>query len=99
MRTFNHIEIIGRLGEKPQKTNGITKVKVITDRTDGHPDWHQIIFFDEIDAKIFDSMNQGDMVFVEGEVRYNKKEDKKFFTDIIAHKFIYFGRKNGNGVK
>ena len=94
MRTYNKIQILGHATRDPEEFGdgkGWCKLGVTTNSGWGDnskPQHHNITVFDDHKTSfIMQYIKKGSIVFVSGEVQYNKGNDGKWYTAIIVGKF------------
>tara|TARA_R110002012_G_scaffold281980_1_gene471598 strand:+ start:1510 stop:1905 length:396 start_codon:yes stop_codon:yes gene_type:complete len=94
MRTYNRITILGHMTRDPEtiaSNNGWCKLGVTTNSGWGEkskPQHHNITVFDDKKTDfIMKYIKKGMIVFVAGEVQYNKGNDDKWYTSIIVGNF------------
>ena len=94
MRTYNRITILGHMTRDPEtiaSNNGWCKMGVTTNSGWGEkskPQHHNITVFDDKKTDfIMKYIKKGMIVFVAGEVQYNKGNDDKWYTSIVVGNF------------
>lgn len=95
----NSVSLIGRIGKIESKQgNNMKIVKASLATTKKYKDkeettWHNIVFFDKVAEIAEKYVTKGDIVSVDGEIKYNKYESKgetKYFTEITINKLLLF---------
>lgn len=98
MDTLNLILLIGRLGTDPeiqsfQNSSFITKLSIATSEswTDKHTgekkqttSWHQVIAYNTLAKIAFQDLKKGDLVYLEGSIKYEKFIDNQGIDRCIA---------------
>ena len=94
MRTYNRITILGHMTRDPEpiaSNNGWCKMGLTTNSGWGEkakPQHHSITVFDDKKTDfIMKYIKKGMIVFVAGEVQYNKGNDDKWYTSIVVGNF------------
>jgi single-strand DNA-binding protein len=90
---MNNVNLLGRLGQDPQTTNGVCKISVATnDGTKDKPktNWHNVVSFGKTAEILQNYLKKGDQIAINGRVDYNKHEDKTY-TSIIVNSFTFVG--------
>lgn len=85
MPSINRVYLLGHLGADAVK-EAVSGGKVMTKwrmATGGDtPQWHSCVAWDK-SAEIAGDLKKGDLVLVEGEIRYREYKEK-WYTDIVA---------------
>ncbi len=114
-RGINKVILIGNLGADPESrtTPGgmtVTNIRVATterrkDRQSGdwvdETEWHRVVMFDRLAETAREYLRKGSQVFIEGQIRTNKWQDKdgndRYTTEIIARDMQMLGGRPGAG--
>lgn len=105
---LNKVMLIGRLGADPQVRyfdNGTSLARVSLATNEYYRDaqgqqhtrtqWHRVVFWGKLAAIIEKYATKGDLVYVEGTIRYSEYEDKdknlQRGCDIHAQEFRFLG--------
>ncbi len=95
---------MGNVETRPLKSGGtVSNISVATNKKikgEQVTDWHNICAYNKMSDLAAKYLNKGDIVGIEGELNYQKfttKEGNQVEKAVvIAHKFTYFPRNNGN---
>jgi len=112
----NKVILVGNLGRDPEVRYGnngkaIARVSVATsetwrDRETGdkkeQTEWHRVVFFEPLSKIVEQYLNKGSQVYVEGQLRTNKWQDKesgqdRYTTEVIARNMTMLGGRGGGG--
>jgi single-strand DNA-binding protein len=110
MGTINRVLLIGRLGKDPEErtTAGGTRVssfRLATDQFHGSngektTEWHSIAAFGKSAELCNQYLKKGQLVCIEGSLQTRSWEkapgEKRFFTEVIAHRVTFLGSKTSN---
>lgn len=105
----NNVELIGNVGgDVEMRFTGsqepVANVRVATTKTVGkgaeatdYTEWHRVVVFGALAEWAGEYLKKGTQVFVEGELRTRKWEDKEgkeqYTTEIVANNFQLLGKK------
>lgn len=104
--SINKVILVGNLGKDPEisytKNNlAVCKFSIATTKRkkDGSDvtQWHSCTAFDKRGETIEKYVSKGNMIYIEGELNYNKVDDK-IYTNIIVNEFCLLPN-NKNQVK
>jgi single-stranded DNA-binding protein len=87
---MNKICLMGRLGSDPKRTGEVVTFSIATSSQKDTTDWHTCKAFKETAKNIEKFFKKGDMIGVEGNVRYNNHEGK-WYTTINVSAFHFAG--------
>lgn len=88
---MNKVQIVGRLGQDPETSNGACKFSVATnDGTKEKPktNWHNVVAFGKTGENLQKFLSKGSQIAISGRLDYNTHEDKKY-TSIIVNSFTF----------
>lgn len=113
---LNKVMIIGNIGHEPElrtMPNGsaVATISVATSETwkdkatgakQERTEWHQIVFFNKLAEIVRDYLHKGSKVYVEGQLRTKKWQDKqtgetKYSTQIIASEMKMLDKRPEEG--
>ncbi len=113
---LNKVLIIGRLGADPETKympNGkaVTNLRLATsekwkDKTSGdlqeRTEWHSVVFYERLAEIAAEYLRKGSQVYVEGQLRTRKWQDKetgkdRYTTEIIGREMQMLGAKAERG--
>ena len=90
---MNEVNLIGRLGQKPETKNGACKFSIATNdgtKEKQKTNWHNIVAFGKTGEVLQKYLSKGDQVGISGRLDYHKHEDK-VYTSIIVNSFTFIG--------
>jgi single-strand DNA-binding protein len=90
---MNQVNLVGRLGQKPETKNGACKFSIATnDGTKEKPktNWHNIVAFGKTGEVLQQYLDVGNQIAISGRLDYNKHEEKSY-TSIIVNTFTFVG--------
>jgi single-strand DNA-binding protein len=110
MGTINRVLLIGRLGKDPEErtTAGGTRVSsfsLATDQFHGTnaektTEWHRVAAFGKSAELCNQYLKKGQLVCIEGSLQTRSWEkspgEKRYFTEVVAHRVTFLGSKAGN---
>ena len=107
MGTMNKVIIAGYLGADPDKTEFKSGSQVVNFSVATHwkrgdneeTDWHRVKAWDKLGDLCFDYLKKGDMVLIEGRLKYEiweKDGQKRYFTSIVANRVNFLSLKSKN---
>ena len=118
MKGLNKIMLVGRLGLEPDfrvssSGNAMANLSVATsDRVKAkgsneykdETDWHRVVVFGKTAEFVKSYANKGDLVYVEGKVKYSKYQDKetgkdRTSTQIICYDLQLLSKASQNAAK
>lgn len=104
----NKVELIGRLGADPEMRvvgdNNVARFRLATferwtDKKTGEKvestEWHTVECWGRKAEFVAEYCGKGDLVFVEGKIKYRQADDNRNFTDIRAVEVIRLTPKEG----
>lgn len=106
MSTMQKVIIIGHIGKEPEirKINKGFFCYFTVATTDywyndvgtqkSRTDWHNITIWGKRGQYVYEKVQKGDLVYIEGQIRYTKTEEGQKYTNIIADKVILLKKKN-----
>jgi len=92
---MNQVNLVGRLGQDPETSNGACKFSISTnDGTKEKPktNWHNIVAFGNMGEILQKYLSKGSQIGINGRLDYNTYEDKKY-TSVIVNRFTFVGGK------
>ena len=117
MASVNKVILVGNLGKDPETRfmpNGdqVTNITIATseqwtDKTSGDKkeatEWHRVVFFRRLAEIAGQYLKKGSQVYVEGQLRTRKYQDKetgkdRYATEIRADRMQMLGSRAGAGV-
>ena len=111
MNGKNKVILIGNVGKDPEiisleSGSKLAKFSLATSKTykkkDGESNtdtqWHSIVAFDKLAEIIEKYVHQGNRLYLEGEIRYRKHEEK-WYTSIHIHDMLMLSKKEDEPVK
>ncbi len=108
-RGINKVILVGNLGQDPEKRampdgRAVANISVATskswkDKNTGEQqertEWHKVVFFDRLAEVVGQYLNKGSQVYVEGELRTRKWQDKdgndRWSTEVVANEMQMLG--------
>lgn len=101
---LNKVTLIGRIGQKNSSTTKTQKpvcqyslatTRSFKDQQTGqwneHTEWHRLVSFNKCAEHVAAKLEQGDLIYVEGELRTRKWQDQqgqdRYTTEIVVHDF------------
>ena len=116
MASVNKVIIVGNLGRDPETRylpsgEAVTNISVATtetwkDKTSGEKkeetEWHRVVFYDRLAEIAGEYLKKGSQVYVEGQLRTRKYQDKetgkdRYSTEIRADTMQMLGSRAGAG--
>ncbi len=113
-RGINKVILVGNLGQDPEKRampdgRAVANISVATskswkDKNTGEQqertEWHKVVFFDRLAEVVGQYLNKGSQVYVEGELRTRKWQDKdgndRWSTEVVANEMQMLGGRPGS---
>ena len=111
-RSLNKVMLIGNVGTEPEirsTTSGIrtAKLSLATNRRQKEgeewvdvPEWHNLDFFDRLADVVEQWVKKGDRLYVEGQIRYSKYQDKegveRYWTSIAVKEMVMLSPRGGD---
>jgi len=110
-RGINKVILVGNLGQDPEKRampdgRAVANISVATskswkDKNTGEQqertEWHKVVFFDRLAEVVGQYLNKGSQVYVEGELRTRKWQDKdgndRWSTEVVANEMQMLGSR------
>ena len=106
----NSVTLIGRVGKDPEikdigNGNQVANFSLATSEKYTNKQgekieetqWHNLVFFGKICFVIQSYVNKGDLLSVDGKIRYESSEvngEKKYYTKIICDNMVMLGSKS-----
>jgi single-strand DNA-binding protein len=116
MSSLNKVLLIGRLGQDPETRylpsgEAVANISLATserwkDKQSGEmkeqTEWHRVNFFGRLAEIVAEYLKKGALVYVEGQIRTRKWEDKegqtRYTTEIRASEMRMLGKREGGDV-
>ncbi|MED5535027.1 MAG: single-stranded DNA-binding protein [Pseudomonadota bacterium] len=113
-RGINKVILVGNLGQDPETRampdgRAVANISVATskswkDKNTGEQqertEWHKVVFFDRLAEVVGQYLNKGSKVYVEGELRTRKWQDKdgndRWSTEVVANEMQMLGGSPGS---
>ena len=113
-RGINKVILVGNLGQDPEKRampdgRAVANISVATskswkDKNTGEQqertEWHKVVFFDRLAEVVGQYLHKGSQVYVEGELRTRKWQDKdgndRWSTEVVANEKQMLGGRPGS---
>jgi len=114
-RGVNKVILLGNVGQDPQTRampsgKTVVNLRIATskqwrDKTTGEnkeaTEWHTVVMFDRLAEVAAEYLKKGSQVYVEGELRTRKWQDKegqdRYSTEIVANEMQMLGGRSGGG--
>jgi len=114
-RGINKVILVGNLGADPETRYtpsgvAVANIRLATtkawrDKTSGEQqertEWHRVVLFNRLGEIAGEYLKKGSQVYVEGELRTNKWQDKegndRYTTEIVANDMQMLGGRGGGG--
>ncbi|MFO7698825.1 MAG: single-stranded DNA-binding protein [Anaerolineae bacterium] len=114
-RGVNKVILLGNIGQDPQTRampsgKTVVNLRIATskqwrDKTTGEnkeaTEWHTVVMFDRLAEVAAEYLKKGSQVYVEGELRTRKWQDKegqdRYSTEIVANEMQMLGGRSGGG--
>ena len=114
-RGVNKVILLGNVGQDPQSRampsgKAVVNLRIATskqwrDKTTGEnkeaTEWHTVVMFDRLAEIAAEYLRKGSQVYVEGELRTRKWQDKegqdRYSTEIVANEMQMLGGRGAGG--
>jgi single-strand DNA-binding protein len=92
MSLVNSVRLVGHIGQDPEQREGangpFTTFSIATqERKDGETAWHNCVAFKKTGEYVGSYVKKGDLMLIEGELSYRKK-DNITYTSIICSRTL-----------
>ncbi len=112
-RSVNKVILIGNVGQDPDvrttpSGTRVAKVSLATNRRfkdragefQEDTQWHRLTMFSRIADVVEQWVKKGDMLYVEGRLRYSQSQDQqgvtRYWTDIVVDQMTMLGTRGGS---